>query len=340
MGTQTRLSWIDTAKGIAIICVVYGHCLRGLTSGGLIAADASIQVTDYLVYTFHMPLFFVASGLFFASSYSRGTGPFWTGRLQTIVYPYFLWSLIQGSVQLLLSGTGVTNWGMDWGRLGSIPWLPIAPFWFLFALFFSNVLAVALIRIRPALVVALALMAFLLSRHLASWVVQDVCYGFLYFALGMLVREYGLLSSLPTSPFQVGALFAAFAALTLLAFALGMPERLPIYASVVSVAAVAALGALVERRSPGRPLTALLRICGQYSMGIFVLHILVLGFTRTVMVRLGHVENGAVLLIMATALGVLVPLAVQHAAVRLGVHKWIGLPASTVPTRAHDSSTR
>lgn len=50
--TKQRISWIDVTKGIAIYLVILGHSLIGL------------KVNDY-IFAFHMPLFFIASGLLF-----------------------------------------------------------------------------------------------------------------------------------------------------------------------------------------------------------------------------------------------------------------------------------
>ncbi len=329
-GSKSRLSWIDIAKGLAIILVVYGHCLRGLTTAGIISSNAPIQITDYIIYTTHMPLFFVASGLFFARSYERSSGQFWRMRLLTIVYPYFLWSVIQGVVQIVLSGSGATNRGMDWERLTSILWWPISPFWFLYALFFSNLLAVMLVRIKPEVITLLALVAFLSSYYLAGQVIQDVTYGFLYFSLGMVLSKRDYTSQVPASWLHTGALVLTFIAVAILSYTSGIPERLPVIAAMVGIAAFASLGSFLERSAGSTWIAKTLKLCGQCSMGIFVLHILVLGFVRTVLVKFLHLENTYLLLTIGTALGVLIPLAVQLAAIRLGVNQLAGLPASAI----------
>jgi uncharacterized membrane protein YcfT len=42
--SETRLTWVDTLKGIGIACVVYGHVANG-------------NLASEFVYMFHMPLF-------------------------------------------------------------------------------------------------------------------------------------------------------------------------------------------------------------------------------------------------------------------------------------------
>jgi fucose 4-O-acetylase-like acetyltransferase len=80
----------DMAKGIAIVLVVYSHCLRGLVSANLVPSGSWLATVDYMIYTFHMPIFFVLSGLFFAASAQKNRRAFWLNRFKTIVYPYFL----------------------------------------------------------------------------------------------------------------------------------------------------------------------------------------------------------------------------------------------------------
>lgn len=53
-----RLDWIDYAKGIAIILVVYGHVLIGIYNTGLNIPYSFYIYSLKFVYSFHMPVFF------------------------------------------------------------------------------------------------------------------------------------------------------------------------------------------------------------------------------------------------------------------------------------------
>ena len=55
---QTRLEWIEFAKGVGIILVVVGHAGRGLQNAGLADPRGVLPVLDQAIYAFHMPLFF------------------------------------------------------------------------------------------------------------------------------------------------------------------------------------------------------------------------------------------------------------------------------------------
>lgn len=129
-----REAWVDYAKGIGIILVVFGHVNRGLYSAGIQLSGSSYLLTDSIIYSFHMPLFFFLSGLFFTQSLDKkGKTSFVISKIDTIVYPYVVWSLLQGMVEVLLSR--YTNNPSSLGDVLSLFTHPRAQFWFLYALF-------------------------------------------------------------------------------------------------------------------------------------------------------------------------------------------------------------
>lgn len=70
---EPRVSWIDVLKGIGIVLVVIGHIYLN-------------PIVDNWLYSFHMPLFFLAGGLVYKEK------PILVDvrrRIQTIVVPYF-----------------------------------------------------------------------------------------------------------------------------------------------------------------------------------------------------------------------------------------------------------
>src|ERR1700709_2278735 len=87
---------LDIAKGFGIITVVLGHCLLGMINGGFFKPSAAWpDVWVSTIYLFHMPLFFVISG-HLASEKHRPAAPTISKLIPAIVYPYFLWSILQG----------------------------------------------------------------------------------------------------------------------------------------------------------------------------------------------------------------------------------------------------
>ena len=77
--TKQRISWIDVTKGIAIYLVILGHSLIGL------------KVNDY-IFAFHMPLFFIASGLLFREKSIKKTI---AGNFKKPLVPYYITSVCE-----------------------------------------------------------------------------------------------------------------------------------------------------------------------------------------------------------------------------------------------------
>jgi acyltransferase len=72
---KERLSWIDVAKGIGILLVIYGHALNA-------------QSLRYIIYSFHMPLFFLLSGLVFRHIDHEKFTHFLKKDFANIILPY------------------------------------------------------------------------------------------------------------------------------------------------------------------------------------------------------------------------------------------------------------
>jgi fucose 4-O-acetylase-like acetyltransferase len=99
----TRLDWVDYSKGIGIILVVFGHVWRGLYSASLPLSAPLYEFVDAFIYSFHMPLFFFLSDYFAERSANIPAVRFLTDKTASILYPYLLWSVLQGGMNVALS---------------------------------------------------------------------------------------------------------------------------------------------------------------------------------------------------------------------------------------------
>jgi len=129
---QTRISWIDMAKGYGTILVVLAHIGSGL--GRL------------WIYTFHMPLFFFLSGYVFSTKYEFRE--FVKRKCKTIVVPYFcLW------IPMVLYETFVTQAGKPQkfqvllGLVWDLLWQRrLWTLWYIACLFFLNIFFYLLVK--------------------------------------------------------------------------------------------------------------------------------------------------------------------------------------------------
>lgn len=81
MSTAKRNVSLDVAKGIGIILVVMGHAMSPVMAG-----DRVMEAAYRVLYVFHMPLFFMLSGLV-ASKLIRGGYAFQTRTHKTACDP-------------------------------------------------------------------------------------------------------------------------------------------------------------------------------------------------------------------------------------------------------------
>ena len=80
-----RLQFIDIAKGLGIMLVLFGHLLP------------NHSVVKAIIYSFHMPLFFITAG------YVLSNRPFSSiikKRFRSVIIPYLVFGLIYGSFDL------------------------------------------------------------------------------------------------------------------------------------------------------------------------------------------------------------------------------------------------
>src|SRR5436189_2620599 len=87
-----RVHWADAARGFGISLVVVGHVWRGLEKAAIIPANAVFFAVDRAIYSFHMPLLFFISGLFFYPSIARHTTfDFVVARFARLIWPLIIW---------------------------------------------------------------------------------------------------------------------------------------------------------------------------------------------------------------------------------------------------------
>lgn len=116
-----RIQYIDIAKGIGIFLVVIGHC---------------INISSFLgkwIWSFHMPLFFIISGLCFNPSKNPLFVPFLLKKSKTLLLPLVIFSIL-----IILIKSAISPDGFDFNTLKTN--FPNGAYWFIFVLFFSEIL--------------------------------------------------------------------------------------------------------------------------------------------------------------------------------------------------------
>ena len=90
MSHSKRIEWIDIAKGIGIILVVLGHCLRD----DMRINSSFIDFLYQLIYSFHMGLFFSISGYLYGSKRKQNSKNYLRMQLKKLIIPWLVYSAI------------------------------------------------------------------------------------------------------------------------------------------------------------------------------------------------------------------------------------------------------
>lgn len=130
-----RLRMMDIAKGIAIILVVIGHAIPDASTHNGIASPGLKIIYD-MIYSFHMPLFFLISGYFVNTLISKTTMLISIKKkFQRLLFPYIFVGLCYAPCKLLLSRFANDPFHLSnlWKMLIGIN--PDGELWFLYSLF-------------------------------------------------------------------------------------------------------------------------------------------------------------------------------------------------------------
>lgn len=310
---QKRVEWVDIARGVGIIVVVFGHVLRGIENANIVMPSQFFLWSDRLVYSFHMPLFFVLSGLFFLTSLQKQPlGTYLHHRFRTLAYPYFLWSLLQTSAETWFSQH--TNGSIRPAELLQLLWQPRAHFWFLHNLFIILVIAAVAVTVASRPKWTLIIVAFAL--FFSPWRYPSVNYFFAFFVIGILVSPY--LFQLDWQPAHIGRWFLVCLAAWLLCASVMILNNimlgfLPVVTALLGVAAVVLGSMWLSDKSP----PAVLVIFGRNSLFIYLAHVLAGSGIRIVLIQLGF-TNLILHIVAGTVGGLFLPLILYRLTVLSG----------------------
>ena len=211
MGTENRkrIEYLDLAKGLCIILVVFYH------AKGILAREYSF---DPFLASFRMPLYFLLSGLFFRDY--GGFKRFLTKKTNRLLVPFLAFYLMTA---VLLPNIMHYLWGIKFETVTGLPSLwafiwpgqyPNIPIWFLWCLFLMNVMFWLIHRVargktnsRQKSHSLSILIVICLVCGFAGWMLQEK----LAFDVGNLFKA---MASMPF--FCVGYLFASHNGLTAL----------------------------------------------------------------------------------------------------------------------------
>jgi len=333
--------WVDYAKSFGIILVVYGHVLSGMFNASVSMDENTYKIIYSIIYSFHMPLFFFLAGLFFYESLlKRGWRGLIANKIDSIAYPYILWSLLQGSIEVFLNQW--TNGHTTFFEVLKLLWVPRAQFWFLYALFLVIIVGVMVyIKMEKKYFLFVAIVSSVLCilkiNNFGFFPLVYIFGNFSFFALGVLFKEiqhnvynnrYKLL--IPSFAIFVGAQYL-FHGKFGLNYTIGGASALAL--AIVSIAFTVILCMCMEYKK-----IKVLALIGSSSMAIYLVHVLAGSGARIVLTKFLHVGNYYPNLIIGCVLGVLLPIIAFKIASRIGLSFVFVIPSRLSVERLYNSS--
>ncbi len=304
MEKVNRFDWIDYAKGLGIILVVYGHVIRGLNESKIIS-EKLYYYSDTFVYSFHMPLFFILSGFLFQSSFfKRGIKSFFSNKVQTLLYPFVIWSVIQISIEYIMSS--YTNRGINSSKLFTWIVYPHAQFWFLHALFFINLINISLFSLSKKFGLYLSFLLcslyFIFGRDLLMF--ENTFKFLLYFNIGILLSQYlEVTNLLVKNRLILGILLILFVIAQYLLFTT-YPNNWYNYIFPQITGSLL----IINLSDFGTKTPLNLRYLGNKSMVIYLAHILGASGTRIILLKIFKIDDPYIHIISGTVVGLVFPL--------------------------------
>lgn len=330
-----RREWVDFAKGMAILMVVYYHTSLYLGDIGVENTLGRIKIVFEL---FPMPLFFLVSGLFGSRITTWSFRDLWRRRLYPLLWLYVVWSVLRMVFYLVVP---LAN-----GGLGELPatdplnllllfFWPSSSYWFIYGLFLFTLGAWLLRRVDHRVQVALsAVVGTLFTTGLINttnvgW--NRIGALFVFYLVGTLyskriidfVEQKGARAFLYVTP-----VFVLLSAVLFL-----FPVRWVPFLGLAAQMAAVAMGILVSRALSRLRFLSFFTICGERSLHIYLLHLYVIVVCITLL-RVILPEDRTViggfeipLLLVVMALAVIVSLVITR---YLSKIRWIYVPPAAL----------
>ncbi|MBN8577729.1 MAG: acyltransferase [Cytophagales bacterium] len=323
-----RRGWIDYARGIVIIYVVYRHALTGLLGAGV-----NIKNAIYLVQESSMPVFFIVSGIFIRSSaLKRGLDTFVRFKFESLMYPYFVWATIHLSIQIFFSHYSNYAKGVEYyGYLFTFP-RAIDQFWYLYALFATMIvfatLNFKLLKFNVPLNVVVAIGLYVSSYFIKTdyFSLHDIAFYYPFLVFGFLIAD--ALMPVDSTFFKGKWLLYTLPIFIVLQiyWRWQYPDTNRLneldFIGFVAFVPITIIGALLififsyhlDERNWLKPL----RFIGSHSLYIYIMHLIFTSGIRMVFLKLYPQAPPLLMLLVIMAGGIFIPIVLYKTLMQLG----------------------
>lgn len=339
-----RKGWIDYARGIAIILVVYKHVLLGFIAGGLVVSDYIYNAQEFF-YNLRMPLFFIVSGLFITNSIQRRTRQqFFQYKFDTIFYPYLVWATLYLTIKIV-AGRYI-NFSMDPSAYIDVLIRPrtIDHFWYLYTLFVIIMLnavyqwTIGIDKKIPLILLALTayFLSFIVNEDYMA--LNDVLFYFLFMVVGILASNFILAEKNREllSSFKLFFILLPFFVASQLYWLFYMRMEAPGVGSVGVVRLTELTGwariwcipmimlgcffllnvaSILDRYNIAR----VIQNVGKHSLYIYIMHLMAIGAVRVILMKTPLRDHPDIFFVVIFAAGIGIPIVIYKLSMKMGM---------------------
>lgn len=196
---KTRPNTLDWAKSLGMYCVILGHYVYYFN---IPYSPNSLEwKIAHFVTLFHMPLFFIISGILLKNERSLKNEI--VKIIRTLLIPYFLIGIIDGIIYYAflineesLSVKHVLKYiigifcGGDLYDKAHI--YPAGPIWFLYSLFIIKIMALYTLNKKTLTIILMVLSVFIMftNKNFLPFKIDSSFSGFFFFMVGYIFKDY------------------------------------------------------------------------------------------------------------------------------------------------------
>ncbi|MCM1122662.1 MAG: acyltransferase [Eubacterium sp.] len=342
MKKTERLIWVDILKGVTISFVVIAHVLEGFerSLGGGYNVIAEYMITGIGI--FHMPLFIAISGFIFSFSYlsindnQKITAVIkekkrYIKQICNLLLLYVIFSILIFGVKLVFRNWGI-NEPVNWMDFLGIPikMIPNTPYWYLYVLSFLYIIGKWLFEKswnkNFLLLILFALSCiYAISEIKGEVIIVRVVYYSFFFILGCLFHmgKY----SFSGRWYLLCWLIGIIGIVVYLLWKGAMPDFLKGVVQVLTAAFI--VNATMGTAQKYCKHQNIWSFFGQRCLEIYILHVFLTSGIRPVL-RVLHMENYWLNVIIATFLGVTIPVICSYILKKLNLWTLFFKPAELI----------
>ena len=334
-----RDSWLDSLRGLAIVIIVLGHVILGLSDATPGSIYPEQRFIILLLYSFNIPIIFFVSGAV-SRDEKKSSGDFWKALIKWVIWPYFLWSFVLVFVQNEFSSA--VNHPQPYESLFKTVYAPITLFWFLYAYAFVKIVSYFSLRLmseKNALFFLFVLSASVFTFFAItgeSNIIYQTSIGLFFFAVGKFWQHY-MRNSKQLRKYMKGALRQGGVFVFCLICVLGLsytnyicPEdelfmisnfqRTVLFTGITGIIFWGKCIAFFQQNIVNLGLS----VIGRYTMVIYVQHVFFVAGMRTVLLKVGYDYFWVDTLILV-ALGTFAPILWQMLFDRFSLTSYFGI---------------